>query len=239
VLGQVAPMLARGGNQRQEMDLGEHFAVRCDQLQGIPQGSLGRVGSAVVDPAVGRDVAQRHRGRHAMGMHDRLQQRGVERLHFGAVGGRALGKDRDAVALLQRVVHGVVDARGIVAPRALQEQRSLPGDQPADHGPAPDLRLRDETRRHGAGDDEDVEPGNVIRQQHGRTVAFDRRIAVHADAHREDLEQGTGPAAEDLEPAIAADERKHQRRGREAGQQVEEHPSDAIGPGECAIGHAS
>ena len=66
-----------------------------------------------------------------------------------------------------------------------------------------------------------------------------RRGAVHPHAHRENGQQGARPAAEDGEPAVAADEGKHQRRGREACGQVHEHPGDAIGAGECASGHAS
>jgi hypothetical protein len=62
----------------------------------------------------------------SLGVDDRLQERAVELEHGRAVGRRAFREHDDRVAGLERIGRAAVDALGVVAARALDEQRARP-----------------------------------------------------------------------------------------------------------------
>jgi len=155
-----------------------------------------------------------------------LQQRGVKREHPGAVGGRALGKDRDDIAGAQRIRHLVADAVGVAAAVALQEEGPRPRGEVAHHRPRADLRFRDEAhgvyRQHG----EDVEPRNVIGHDEHRHPAA-RQGPVHVQPHADELDQGARPATNLGSPARRGAERKDEKGRGKTPREVPAKPHDA------------
>ena len=77
-------------------------------------------------------------------------------------GCRAFGENRHSITVDERLMDGVVDARGVAMFTSLYEQRSGARREPANHGPAPDFGLRHETHVPQRVQHRNVEPRHVI-----------------------------------------------------------------------------
>jgi len=179
--------------------------------------------------AVGRAIADRHRLDVARRVDDRLQQRALERQQSGAVGRRALGKYRDDVAAGERVRRVGVDAARVAAPVALDEQRAHALDEPPRDRPARQLRLRDEPHGLHGVQHEDVEPGHMVgHDEHVVPDGFE--VAVHARVDVQHPQQAAAPAAGQPPPCRRLQQRKYERGGRDAFEQVRARARDAVEP---------
>jgi len=139
----------------------------------------------------------------------------VEPENRGAVGRRAFREDRDDVARGQRVGRMPVDPVRVVPARALDEERSGAADQPADDGPASELRLADEARGPVRVQHHDVEPRYVVRDDEDvAAVRLDRAVDARLDVHH--AQELLRPAPDQRAPALGRHPRKHQRRRRDA-----------------------
>jgi len=215
------------GQRTGHVRFGDERGLRGHAPERRDEARLAHVGGRIARRAVGIAVANRHRLYVALRVDDRLQERRLEREERRAVGRRAFRKDRDDVAERERGRGLAVDRVRVVPPVALDEQRADVGGQPADHGPAANLRLADEARRRECEQHEDVEPRDVVcdDQQVAGQAAF--RNAVEARLDAQDAEQSGGPATNDLAAARETDEREYDVRRGDAFDDVESHPRGA------------
>ncbi len=218
---QRVPVLVRSSVQRgQERDL--DFEIVCDQYPGKrrdeahvadERGGIAELASL--------GVTQADRPDRAADLERRCQQVRMERQQPVAPRRRALGKYADALPVPQMALHGLVDRRDGAPLAPLDEERAGVRDHAADNGPAHDLRLRHEATRHRGVDREDVDPGDVIREQQaplaaGRHACADEfvaeRLAADAQAH---AAQAQHPARPPVIDAIARGLRPAQRKCHE------------------------
>ena len=138
-------------------------------------------------------IAQCQRNQGGAGIDGRLEQRGMKAPDGQAVAGGALGIDaNDGTGLQRRHDGGIHMPRG-AAPAAFDEQRSDASAQPAHQRPLANLRLGDKNGRMAGQHDEDVQPGNVIGDQHAhRRQRIGMVGGVHANG--QDGQQLARPA---------------------------------------------
>ncbi len=164
-----------------------------------------------IDVAVpGELVAQRPAGRHAadadigqrqwlnrdagmvrlvtQGMVHRSDQRGAERENPVAITRGAFREQHHGIAIAQAVAHLARDLSGLLAPFALDEDRTLKLGEPSEHRPAGDLVLGDKHHRCDRGDDNDVEPRDMVGQDQQRLVG--RTLPDLLDANTDDGADG-------------------------------------------------
>jgi len=200
----------------------DRLARADDEPQGLRERQVAHVGRGAKRGAVRMLVA--HRGRidaRAVG-HGGLEERAVEFQEPVALARGALREEPDALALCERVVHQRVDARGVVAARAADEDRPRFLRQPARQRPVADLALGDEARVAQRGDGEDVRPGDVVGGDHRAVAAVRRRAALAADADRQDPQEVLRPAHGDVVAPLRVGPRPHEAQREERGAQVQE-----------------
>jgi len=177
-LRQLAAVLALGADVWREPQLDRHERHRRDPPERLRERRVVDVDRRVGVRAVVIDEAQRHREDQGARVDRGLQQRGVEMPERASVGGGAFRADRDQASGLEGRDHALVRAPCVAAIAALDEERPDPPDQIAHDWPVADLRLGDEEawrhRIHG----EDVEPGDVVRDEKAALRQRLRRVVA-------------------------------------------------------------
>jgi hypothetical protein len=154
----------------------------------------------------------------------------MERLDFGSIGGRPLGKDSDALSTGEALHDRAVDARRIVPLAAFDKNRPGPRCQPAYYWPAPDIGLGDQAQRAHGLQYPDVQPGYVIA--HDDRGGVRRGCAPHyVYTHVQDVKNPARPTLDDPNLVRPGNKGKHQRLRRAAVEEVGNQPGEAIGSG--------
>ncbi len=146
--------------------------------------------------AADADIGQRQRLNRDAGMvrlvaervMHRSDQRGAERQNPVAVTRRAFRKQHHGVAVAQAVAHLAGDFTGLLASLALDEYRALQLGEPSEQRPARDLVLGDKHHWCDRGDDDDVEPRDVVGQDQQRLIA--RTLPDFPDTNPDDGADG-------------------------------------------------
>jgi len=154
-----------------------------------------------------------------------LQQRAVKFEHFRSVAGHGFWKNRHRVSRLHRFHHQAVQPRSVVAPRTLDKQRPRFLAEPADYRPAAHLGLGDKPYWQYRVDGINVEPRDVIGDQHERGTA-PRRLAVDAQPDGKNAQQARRPAFGFVSLARRRHEGEKQSRDGHAPQQMQTDPGE-------------
>jgi len=165
-LRQVAPVAVARRDRRGEAQLGGERPRRHEAPDRFDQRHVADEGRRVGPFAVRAGVADRDRLQDRLGLHCALEERPVERIQRAPVGRRPLGEDRDHAAARQRARHAVADAPGVPPVAALDEQRAGALAEPPDDRPVENVVLGDEHRRADGENRHDVEPRDVIGDEH-------------------------------------------------------------------------
>src|SRR6266513_3041791 len=135
----------------------------------------------------------------------------------------SLGTDCNQRAALEFSSNRLASAprRGTLA--ALDVQRADQRAQPTYHRPGANFRFCDESRGEPRVDDEDVEPRDVIEDQHAATGEPFRRV-LFANGHGQDGEERARPTAFPRLPLRLGKFRVEQPRDGEAARQMKREP---------------
>jgi len=138
-----------------------------------------------------------------------LQQGRVKIQQAPAIGRRPFGEDGDMLALRQNFGNLHVDDPRMATAAPTQEHRVVFRCQPADHRPAPDLFLGNESYRQHGIDHQDVDPRDVIGYQ--QDTGHDMR-QVSFEFYPQSPEQCRRPAGAEAQPHCIAQEREEDER---------------------------
>jgi len=219
VLRQLAPVAIVIGERRKKIDMHVDRVLRDYQQQRIQQGFVAIVGHLGAQRAVAAGITDRHRMKRGARVQRGLQQRAVKFEHFRSVAGHGFGKNRHRVSRQHRFYHQAIQPRGVVTPRTLDKQRSRFLAEPADYRPTAHLGLGDKPHRQHRIDGINIEPRNVIADQHERG-AVPRRIAVDAQPDGKDTQQACRPVFDFVSPARWRHEGKKQSRDDQTAQHM-------------------
>jgi len=126
-----------------------------------------------------------------------------------AIGRRPFGEDGDMLALRQNFRNLRVDDPRMATAAAAQEHRVVFRCQPADHRPAPDLFLGNESGGQHGVDHQDVDPRDVIghQQDTGRNMG-----QISFEFYAQHPEQCRRPASAEAQPHCIAQKRVEDKR---------------------------
>jgi len=113
-----------------------------------------------------------------------------------AVAGGPFGKHRHAIALPEGIDHFPTGARRVMAPRSFDEQGSYLHRQPADHRPGAHLGLGNKTHRADRIEQVNIQPGNMVGDEHHARRRRIRHFALDAEPDVEDGEHAYRPATD-------------------------------------------
>lgn len=189
-----------------------------DRHHALAKAHVAIVGGSQAAAAVAMVVADRQRHDRAPRGDRGLQQGGVEVLHMAAVGRGALREECDHLAGIHECGDLCIDDARVPAAASTQEHRVVAACQPADAGPVANFGLRDESRWKQRIDGEDVDPGNVIRDDQARPGEL-AWVALQRDAQI--AEQLARPAPPALATGTVVEPGEDQRDARQARDKVQ------------------
>ena len=123
--------------------------------------------------------------------------------------------------------YGLPDPHGISRPVPIDEDGAETRREPADHGPGPDLRFRNETRVHDGEIGVDVDPGHMVADKQQRSASLRRAIDLQSQA--EYSKNAPCPALNCVPLAISGQEGKDKGEDQRSTAKVHDH-ADAVQP---------
>jgi len=172
---------------------GEPLAIRY-RAQGCHEADVIAVGRCSAAGAMRVQITQRQRPDLAAQVDRVLERRRMKRQHACTISRRALREHRDAIAGLQCGDDCPIRLRDCGPGAALDEDRLVAPDQPADERPLPDVRLAHEAHRTPCRKREHIEPRDVVRHDEARPAG---RRAMRAQLDPENVQQPARPPLAD------------------------------------------
>lgn len=164
--GQVPPIHALRSDRCQYVQLHIQVSCRRDTAHRFPEGHVAEIGRRSAGRAVRIDVTQGDRYDALCGIGRALQHCAAKRQDCGTIGRRTFGKDGNRIAGYQGRDDRSIQLRRRTSAAPFEKQCLVRGDQPADQRPLAYLGLADESCRAQGRKDEDIEPRNMIGDNH-------------------------------------------------------------------------
>ena len=145
---------------------GHNTLLGNDIGKALPDTQIAIVGRCAGASAIRCMVGDGDRLDGMAGFDGRLQQCRMEVQYMAAVGGGAFRENRDVAAGVEQCGDFRIDDFRMATAASAQEHGFVLRREPSDDRPGADFRLRDEGRWAQGVDDENVEPGNVVGDEH-------------------------------------------------------------------------
>lgn len=153
----------------------------------------------------------------------------MKSIQVRTVCGHALGKNRDAIAVDECLADILIDARGIAALFAFDKQCAGFLAKPSHQRPGAHFRFGDKTRRTLDIEQVNVQPGNMVGDQHGAARQDFRQIAPDCKPDIQDVEKLQRPALKRLHLSCLAETGKENREPHGV-EEMRNKPHYAVAP---------
>jgi len=192
-----APGFAMAVERAQASDIDQDAASRQYRAKRVEQGQAAMISRRGVEAAVRQVIADGEQHDRCLVDHRGLEQGRVERPQVRAVGGRAFGKQADAIAVRQQFGGLLNDGGGVMAPFALNKQGAALLRQKADERPAAHIGLGNEARRANGIEQPNIQPRHMVRDQDHAARVQVGHVAVQLAFDAKNPEHFLRPALRD------------------------------------------